>query len=133
MPSMKDLLPETRTATIDLGRRVEGRARVTYKPKLISFANDFASEDENDDDRDWAAPSPLAAYVCNLITEWDFTGELGHAKTNEVLVQDGAPIPLDPVVVQHIPFPIVSGLLSGITQAEQANPTRPRKDSRRPR
>lgn len=129
MPSLKDLLPETRTLTVDLGRRVDGEARVTYKPKLISFATDFSDEEENEGDDGLA--SPLATYVCDLLTEWDFTGELKHAKTGDVLVPEGQPIPFDPEIVQHIPFPIVSGLLSGITQAEAANPTRRRKANRR--
>ncbi len=129
MPSLKDLLPATRgPVTIDLGRRCgHAEARVAYIPANVSLANDVPDEDDDDLERDWDEPSIVATNLCELVTEWDVTGPLVNKRTKEPIVADGAPVPLDPMVVQHVPWAILAGVMSGVTAAENPNPSRRRR------
>jgi len=121
-------MTESETATIDLGRRCNHKtAKVTYVPKEVSLANDVPDEEDESIERDWDAPSEVAVNLCKLVTAWDITGSLEHRRTNEVLVAEGVTVPLDPMIVQHLPWRVMSGVMSGVTLAENPNPSRPRR------
>lgn len=127
MPSLKSLMPETRTATIGLGRLFDHETdKVTYRPSLVSVANDVAADEDDDAERDWDAPSPVAKLLCELVVEWGLTGPVVNRRTGEELSPADAVVPLDPRLVQFLPYSILSAYLSGVTQNEMANPTRRR-------
>lgn len=121
MPSLKSLGSRDRIKTAKIEPVAGWEVELTYRPGLITLANDTPDETNPD------APSAMAERLCKLIVDWDVTGPLEHTYTGEELVTDGEVIPLDPKVVQHIEYGALAGFMQEMVRAETPSPRRTRR------
>ncbi len=116
MPSLKSLGDRNRIKTATVEPVPDWKVELTYRPGLITLANDVPDETDPD------APSAMAVRLCKLISDWDVTGLLEHSYTGEELVGDGERVPLDPGVLQHIEYAALAGLMQEMVRAETPKP-----------
>lgn len=128
MPSLKSLGSRDRIKTATVEPVPDWKVELTYRPGLITLANDVP------DETDPEAPSAMAVRLCGddkgkpgLISDWDITGPLEHSYTGESLVADGDVVPLDAQVVQHIEYAALAGLMQEMVRAETPSPRRTRR------
>ena len=70
----------------------------------------------------------MADRVCTLVVSWDWEGPVITTAGREVVAR-GVPVPLEPAIVEAIPFGLMSALYQGIVRAEVGDPKPRRKRS----
>jgi hypothetical protein len=127
MPSLKSLGDRNRLKTAKIEPVPGFDVELTYRPGMITLANDTSTTDDDPD-----APSVVARRFCGyatpdgndvpgLVCDWDITGPLDNTFTGEELVPDGEVVPLDPAIVQHLPYALLAGLNQEMVRAETPN------------
>lgn len=121
MPSLRSLAnpSDVKYAEFDIG----GAAiNVAYKPALITLYRGGGDDDPE-------SPYRLCRDMAKYLVEWDVTGPLNHTESGEELVADGALVPFDPYVMQHMSYGVLTRINQEVIRKETPDP-RTRSTSR---
>ena len=56
----------------------------------------------------------LLEMLCKMVKSWDMEGPLYNSENGELIVEEGAPVPIAPDILQHLPTPFLTGLYAAI-------------------
>ena len=124
--SFSSLVENERTVKIDVNGE---RLTVTYSPRnmtgprLEKLAE--AIQAAHEDDAPDATVNLLAELFCGVVSAWNLEGPIEGPDGNEV-VPLGAPVPLMPEFVAHLPGPIVEYLIEKLREDCRPNPQKRR-------